>query len=390
MRDERLLEFATERQAQCLEAYWSYPTLREAALSLGITHPAIVKAVKAVKAKAARQGYSPEHDMAHLVPDGFHLKGTSTLYDEDGKPRLQWVKTSIDQERQKALFIQAAESMAAMLPQVDSVAAPDSTLPHLMAVYPIGDAHIGMRAWGEETQGASWDMTEAVRVQCGAMAALVDLAPPAGEAVIVNLGDWFHADNMEGKTTRSGHVMDMDGRYAKMIDVGVMVMRQCITSALKKHKTVRVINVLGNHDDTGALWLSVSLSHTYENEPRVIIDRAPSAFHYIEHGKVLIGCHHGHNCKSERLPGVMAADQAKAWGRTEHRYWYLGHVHHQSVKEYAGVTVESFNTLTAKDAYAAFGGYRARQNMKCIVMHAEHGEVSRHTVSPEMLVEVAA
>lgn len=117
---------------------------------------------------------------------------------------------------------------------------------------------------------------------------------------------------------------------------------------------------------------------------------APAAFHYIEHGKCLIGTHHGHTCKIERLPGVMAADQAKAWGRTEFRYWYLGHVHHQSVKEYAGVTVESFNTLTAKDAYAAFGGYRARQNMKCIVMHSEFGEVARHTVSPDMLKGDAA
>lgn len=341
------------------------------------------------KARLARQGWSPEHDMTKTVPDGFHLKGTSTLY-KDGEAKLQWVKTSIDHERQRELFIQAAESMAAELPQVNSVICPARTLPHLMAVYPIGDAHIGMRAWGEETQGESWDMTRAVQVQCGAMAALVELAPAAEQAVIINLGDWFHADNMAGMTERSGHVMDLDGRYAKMIDVGMMVMRQCITSALKKHKTVRVINVVGNHDDTGALWMSVALRHTYENEPRVQVDRAPSAFHYIEHGKVLIGCHHGHTCKGERLPGVMAADQAQAWGRTEHRYWYLGHVHHQSVKEYAGVTVESFNTLTAKDAYAAFGGYRARQNMKCIVMHAEHGEVSRHTVSPEMLKGEAA
>jgi DNA repair exonuclease SbcCD nuclease subunit len=162
-------------------------------------------------------------------------------------------------------------------------------------------------------------------------------------------------------------------------------MRQCITSALQKHKTVRVINVVGNHDDTGALWMSVALRHTYENEPRVSIDRSPAAFHYIEHGKVLIGTHHGHSCRAERLPGVMAADQAEAWGRTKYRYWFLGHVHHQSVKEYAGVTVESFNTLTAKDAYAAFGGYRAQQNMKCIVMHDEYGEVARHTVNPDML-----
>lgn len=361
-------------------------TVEAASRELGM-HP---RTLASHKARFARQGWSPEHDMTKTVPDGFHLKGTSTLYDEEGKPKLQWVKTSIDHERQRELFMQAAEAMAAELPQVRSVMSPEKTLPHLMAVYPIGDAHIGMRAWGDETQGESWDMTRAVQVQCGAMAALVELAPAAEQAVIINLGDWFHADNMAGMTERSGHVMDLDGRYAKMIDVGMMVMRQCITSALKKHKTVRVINVVGNHDDTGALWMSVALRHTYENEPRVQVDRAPSAFHYIEFGKVLIGCHHGHTCKGERLPGVMAADQAQAWGRTEHRYWYLGHVHHQSVKEYAGVTVESFNTLTAKDAYAAFGGYRARQNMKCIVMHAEHGEVSRHTVSPEMLKGEAA
>src|SRR5690606_31958978 len=103
---------------------------------------------------------------------------------------------------------------------------------------------------GEETGSGDWDMKIAERVQCGAMAALVDLAPPAEKAVIINLGDWFHSDNQEGQTTRSKHSLDMDGRYAKMISVGVKVMRQCIESALKKHKTVRVINVIGNHDDT--------------------------------------------------------------------------------------------------------------------------------------------
>jgi hypothetical protein len=356
-------------------------TVVEAAKLLGMGE----RTLRTHKARMARQGWSPEHDMTKTVPDGFHLKGTSTLYDKDGKAKLQWVKTSIDHERQRELFIAAAKAMADELPQVSRVAEPLATMSNLMAVYPIGDAHIGMRAWGEETQGSDWDMTEAVRVQCGAMAALVDLAPPAEQAVIINLGDWFHADNMEGTTSRSGHSMDLDGRYAKMIDVGIRVMRQCITSALEKHKTVRVINVVGNHDDTGALWMSVALRHAYENEPRVQIDKSPAAFHYVEFGKVLIGTHHGHTCKAERLPGVMAADQAKSWGRTEHRYWYLGHVHHQSVKEYAGVSVESFNTLTAKDAYAAFGGYRSRQNMKCIVMHQEFGEVARHTVSAEML-----
>lgn len=359
-------------------------TNAEAAELLEI-HP---RTVQKHKARLARQGWSPEHDLHHQVPDGFHLKGASTLY-KDGQPVLQWVKSSIDHERQAVLMREACEAMAEDLPKAAKAPGPIATLPQLMAVYPIGDAHVGMRAWGEEA-GQDWDLAIAERVQCGAMAALVEMAPKAEQAVIINLGDWFHADNIQGMTSRSGHILDLDGRYAKMIRVGVKVMRQCISSALSRHRQVRVINVIGNHDDTGAIWLSIALNHIYEDEPRVSVETSPSAFMYFEHGRVLVGCHHGHTCKSEKLPGVMAADMPEAWGRTKHRYWYLGHVHHQSVKEYAGVTVESFNTLAAKDAYAAWNGYRAAQNMKCIVLHKEHGEVARHTVNPDMLKGEAA
>lgn len=362
--------------------YLTTHTQAEAAQHFGLNKRTVERRAKAL----ALKGYSPKHGFVHPLPEPFIMERASVLYRRgEDEPLLQWIKAKIDPAQLQAMLRALAKAMAKDLPRVRRVKAPRQTLAHLMAVYPIGDAHIGMRAWGTETQGASWDLAEAERVQCGAMAALVEQAPAADQAVIINLGDWFHADNMAGMTERSGHVMDLDGRYAKMISVGVKVMRQCITSALAKHRTVRVINVIGNHDDTGALWLSVALRHTYEREPRVIIDDLPTAFHYFEHGKCLVGCHHGHTCKPDRLPGVMAADQAEAWGRTVHRYWYLGHVHHQSVREFAGVVVESFNTLTAKDAYAAFGGYRARQNMKCIVLHDEHGEVARFTIHPDML-----
>ena len=336
------------------------------------------------KAKLARQGYSPEHHFTRIVPDGFKAKGVSTYFNKEGKPTGQWVKAEIDNERMSEIIREACEAMVEELPRAKPVKPGKNHLSHLMAVYPIGDAHIGMRAWAPET-GQDWDLNIAERVQCGSMAALVDMAPPAEKAVIVNLGDWFHADNMEGVTSRSGHILDVDGRYAKMIRVGIKVMRQCIESALRKHATVRVLNVIGNHDDTGAIWLSIALSHIYAGEPRVEIDSSPSPFLYVEYGKVLIGAHHGHSCKPDRLPGVMASDMAQAWGRTEYRAWLIGHVHHQSVKEYAGVTVESFNTLAAKDAYAHWGGYRAQQNMKCIVYHAQYGEVARHVVNPAML-----
>lgn len=190
---------------------------------------------------------------------------------------------------------------------------------------------------------------------------------------------------MEGVTSRSGHHLDMDGRFAKMVRIGMKIMRQMICSALQRHKRVRVINATGNHDDTSSMFLAIALANIYEKEPRVIIDDAPTPFHYVEWGKCMFGVHHGHSCKPERLPGVMASDQPEMWGRTKYRYWYTGHIHHDTKKEFAGVTQESFRTLAAKDAYATWGGYRSGQDMKSIVLHKDFGEVERHTVNLAMI-----
>lgn len=383
--DERIKEWATPRQREYIDAVNKHGSQRAAARALGVAKSAVDAAISRVKAAAAKAGYSPDHGLVAPYPDGFRMGKATIQRGPTGEIERTWERMCEDTKRQRELMQAAFEAMAGELPQVEPIKEGAEYLPALMAVYPIGDAHIGMRAWNEETQSGDWDLQIAERVQCGAMAALVDLAPPAERATIINLGDWFHYDNMDGTSSRSGHRFDVDGRYAKMIRVGMKVIRQCIESVLRKHRTVRVINVIGNHDDTGAMWLSVALKHIYANEPRVEVDDSPAAFMYFRHGKVLVGCHHGHSCKPDALPGVMAADRARDWGESEHRYWYIGHVHHQSVKEYAGVSVESFNTLAARDAWAAAGGYRSRQNMKCIVLHDEYGEVCRHTVSPEMI-----
>lgn len=62
------------------------------------------RAVQLRKAKLAKSGYSPEHDMHHQVPEGFLLKGQSTYYNKDGKPTQRWVKSAIDRDKQIELI----------------------------------------------------------------------------------------------------------------------------------------------------------------------------------------------------------------------------------------------------------------------------------------------
>jgi UDP-2,3-diacylglucosamine pyrophosphatase LpxH len=355
---------------------------------LGIKLPPLTEGGGYDEAKDAIRGWSPEHDMTHTVPEGYAVKGVSTLYDGDGKVRAQWVKSKQDAEVQRAMLEAAMFAMTADLPKLAPRKAANGYLKDILTAYPIGDPHIGMRAWREEC-GDDWDLAIAERVHCAAMDSLVESAPASEQALIINLGDLLHYDSMAAVTPRSGHLLDADGRYAKMVQVAVKVMRQCIESALAKHKRVHVINAPGNHDETGALWLSIALSHTYEREPRVTVDLSPAVFAYYRWGACLIGIHHGHTCKPDKLPGVMATDRAEDWGQTKYRYWYMGHIHHESKKEYPGVSVESFNTLAPKDAYTAAGGWRSRESMQAIVLHRVHGEVGRHRVTPAMFTEPA-
>ena len=374
-------EYATARQKDYIQAYEELGSVIAVAEKLGVDKSTVSYALKSVRDKAAKRGFAPEADMSKGCPDGFKIKGVSTLYDNEGNPKIQWVKTSEDRERQFELMQEAVEALTKDLPKLPKRLKKKERLSKdYMAFYPLGDPHIGMLAWAEET-GQDWDLKIAQSAFLGVFDRLVKSAPKCENAAIINLGDFFHYDNMEGVTTRSGHSLDVDGRYGKMVDVGIKIMRRLIESALDHHGKVTVINAIGNHDDTSSIFMAQALSHIYEKEPRVIINKDQTPFHYIEFGNSAIGVHHGHTAKSMKLPGVMAADKPEMWGRTKYRHWYTGHIHHDTLTEYSGCTVETFRTLAAKDAYATWGGYRALQDSKCIVHHIKHGEVERHTIN---------
>jgi len=371
----------TDRQKELLEAIMKTGSCRKAAAEVGVTHQFVSRTLAKIKARAHSKGVAPEKDLYYPLPDTQIITGVSTLQRSPGG-NLQWVKTKAGAEAQLEMMRAAIQELVADVPRILPQAAEQKHYSEdLMAVYPLGDPHIGMMAWGEEC-GMDWDLKIAEAAFTDVFERLVRTAPSCETAVIVNLGDYFHSDNARAMTERSGHHLDVDGRQGKIIRVGMRILRRMIDSALSVHKRVRIINAIGNHDANGADWSNVALENLYENEPRIeIVSKSPSPFHYVRFGKVLIGAHHGHTCKAEHLPGVMASDKAKDWGETEFRYWLTGHIHHTSVKEYPGVTVESFRTLAAKDAYAAWGGYRSGQDSKCLVMHREFGEVERHTVN---------
>ena len=375
---EALKTFATARQNEYIDATIEHGSARKAGMALGIDHSLISRSIASIRRRAATQGFSPEHDMTHVAPDPFIVKGVSTYYNKEGKPAGQWVKTKLDDQALLERMADLVTDLAADISgRFQPTPAPEDLNDDLLTVYPLGDPHIGMYAWGEQS-GEDFDLVVAERDLRGAMARLVASSPPSRQCIILNLGDYFHGDGPNNMTARSGNTLDIDTRWEKVMRVGARLMFWLVEHALTKHETVIVRNVQGNHDDTSSFMLSLVLESYFRNEIRVRIETSPAPFWYYRFGKVLIGATHGHSVKQADLPNIMAADRAADWGETTQRHWYTGHVHHKDVKEFYGVTCESFRTLAASDAWHHASGYRSGRDMCAIVHHREWGEVERH------------
>ena len=242
----------------------------------------------------------------------------------------------------------------------------------------MGDPHFGMYAWGAEA-GDDFDLGIAKRLTYAAIDSLVESAPPAKEALIIELGDFFHADGDEART-QSGHALDTDTRHARVLRLGFDAMCYVVRATLRKHEHVTLRIVSGNHDSKSSVALRLMLVAYFHSEPRVTVDESPAMHWYYKFNRVLIGATHGDKSRPRDMGTIMAADRPREWGQTDFRYFYHGHFHSkQKDQEHPGCVVEGFRTLAPKDAWHAGQRYRSGREMQCIIHHRKYGEIERHT-----------
>jgi predicted DNA-binding protein (UPF0251 family)/uncharacterized ParB-like nuclease family protein len=353
----------TDKQAEALSLYKEGYSQRDIAKKMGVHQRVVYQHLRAVKKK-----YAESTDPGYLV------KGKSTLYGPDGEVKIEWVKT--EKEKETAQQIEAAfRSALDDIKPLPKIKKPTKNTKGSITIYPMGDPHIGMYAWKKEA-GEDFDCDIAEQDLVGAMDDLVSRSYPTEQAVIINLGDFFHADGIANQTT-SGTPQDVDTRWPRVLEIGLKIMIRLISRALEKHKKVTVVNAIGNHDAHSSVFLSIALRLAYEKNDRVEVLDTVSGFHYFEFGDCFFGVHHGDKVKREALPGVMAADQPEAWGRTKHRYWFTGHIHHQTRVEVNGCIIESFRTLAGKDSWHYSKGYRSGRDMYSILFDEKYGETDR-------------
>ena len=339
---ESLKEFATPSQCRVIDAIIEHGSASKAALAMGMDLRGLRRLLKRAKDNASKQGWSPDHDMTHIVPDTHVVKGVSTFYDENGVPIRQWVKSDLKKQAQEDSLQSFAEALTEELPKYKPLpykAVKD--LPKHLTAYVIGDAHIGMKVTKERNGDSDW--------------------------------------NLENH-------MDMDGDYGDSVAAQVRVYRRSIDLLLKSHNKVILMMVRGNHNSSTSRCMNVMLQAFYDNEPRVEVMDNAMKFQKVVYGNNLLVTHHGDKMTPKRAFEYIVGGLSELWGSCKHRHCLMGHIHHETSVELGGMLFSTFQALPASDAWHADSGFTgAKRTMSAIVYDKEHGWQTQHRVGIDQL-----
>ena len=369
----------TPRQQEAVEAFKRTGNVSEAARELNIN-------LRDFQRMLDRAGFTPDvrkdYRIDPAIADSMRATGTNLT------PSLAWVKVPAkDDEPGYSVMLRpdaeppeaVAERIRAALEGMvasEPVVAPESVMADLCAVYPLMDAHVGMLAWGRETGAQDYDLDHAAQDMRHAFSKVLAMTPAAEQAILLIGGDYFHSDDTRAETPANRHRLDVDGRFWKVLDVGIGIIAETVHQLLQKHSRVLVRVLRGNHDPHSSMTLNFALAERYRNEPRITVEKEPRDLFMLQWGKCAIFAHHGDKGKPQQM-ALYLSDICPFWSQTRHRHYLTGHVHHDQAKDLGPLRFESLRAFCPPDAYAAGMGYGARRALQSITFHKQDGLVLR-------------
>lgn len=367
------------------ELGWSRTTLQQRLARIGLYGTAPVLPGFGIKKTSAtfRDGelvsesvqQAPLGDVTDTLRPGFAISKISTLRDAQSGTIVEWTQQKPGERTPEEISEIIKRAFSDYVP-----AAPlRRPMPHCydecLTLYPLPDMHIGMFAWGKEVD-VDWDLKIAQKAITAAIEKIHLRTAPSRIGVVLVGGDAVHSDTNENKTAKSGNVLQVDGRYDKVVDVTQKITVRQVELALDNHEAVEVRVLRGNHDEITSVAIANFLRAWFRNEPRVTVDLSPSLFWWRQFGKVFLAATHGHEARAKDMPMLMASRRPEIWGATKHRYAHTFHFHNSNKTRdtIAGVIVETHEAPCPQDGWHYGQGYMSGRSLCSITYDPERGE----------------
>jgi len=331
-----------------------------------------------------QNGYAPDKHLWHM--SWVHL------WDEDGKkqatPLLKNPALQKQEEEWREKFLAQVRKAAPRYRTPKKKKVTDGHL-HLIDV---ADLHINKLALDREGVVA-YNADIAVARAHAAVDSLVTRGQGYNiEQFILPIGnDILHTEGKSNGTSK-GTPQETDRHWSIAIDMAFEMYVAMIESLLTI-APVKIIHCRDNHAEFASYMLAKQVEarlhrHKWLESDISRLDRA-----YHMYGLNLLGFDHGHAVAGDKLPQVVAAEQAELWGKTVHRRFIRHHVHHADfkkhnvqvkqeavLKDYPGLTVQYMRTPAGTDDYHHNQGFvGVPKAVDSFVIHPTFGQVAHLT-----------
>ena len=314
----------------------------------------------------------PEAVEKETVPEGHVVKGVSSLVGADGRVIQSWVKTREGETDPAKAADDVKAAFRKWKPKGQLIDPPADSDDDLMTVYIINDWHIGLLAWQRELP-YSWDLKIAEQAIGGACRDLVAATPRSGRAVLLGLGDLLHADNPRNETEASGHKLDVDGRQPKSVEVCIHMLSDLTEQLARKHETVDVEILPGNHDKNHTVAMRWGLKGLMNLNPRISVNIEPAPRWFDLFGVNYLAAAHGDGAGRAEMWSVMANERPDMWAAGKVRHAHTAHIHHDTLTEKNGVSVFSHQAPVKRDFWHYWKGFHSGRSVKAFTYHKTRG-----------------
>lgn len=380
----------TDNERRIIAAILSTGAIRTAAAQLGLDRKTVRNAFRRMEQRCIAAGNHTSLVQAP-IPLSMRMSKTTVHVHSDKGVIEEWRRLHPEAVEFEAWATEFAEQVRSSAPPIRQCrVAPQE---NILRAWMIGDHHLGMRAWGRETNDADHDTKSGLSLLRKAASYCLPKPGEVQKILLVTLGDFWHADARTPVTERSGHILDVDTRWMHTLEAGVLGFRSIIEEAARRAPEVEVIFVPGNHDYHTSCAASMILAAAYERSPQIKVHVPTSNLIPLVHGKTLLAFTHGDRIPARRLQAVVSADFPVLWGQTRFRYGHCGHIHQtrrggvylEGRDEAEGLLVEHHPILPPRDAYAAGEGYRSQRATHVVDYHASYGEIRRLRIPVDMV-----
>ncbi len=318
---------------------------------------------------------------ANPIPEGFEIKRLSRLKTGTGGLIQEWEiaepgKVVRSPEKVAEIFKNSFDDYVPCSPLI----LPPISFRRCLTAHLYPDLHLGLFCWRDEVD-VNWDLKVAEQTIITTAEEIHRRSPPSEIGVVMWGGDAGHADNRDNMTEQSRNILQVDGRYDKVLEVICRVAVRTVELALMSHAKVIFRALKGNHDWHIAVALVHFIRAWFRGNPRVEVDISPSLFWFYQYGNNFLAAHHGDQTKAESMPMKMASDRPDIWGRTKHRRAWVFHWHNSKrIRDtIGGVVVEVFESPIPKDAWHHGKSFLSGRSLCSITYDYERGEHSRVT-----------